>query len=136
MVKKNQVTVLVGETGSGKTTQMTQFLLDKGYGEKGTIGCTQPRRVAAMSVAARVAEEADVTLGEEVGYTIRFEDKSSEKTKIKLKKNLHEIFGYSTTEQDAKRIFALGIVFGAIFVSDPDFKFCHRVFRDRFQILS
>lgn len=102
MVKKNQVTVLVGETGSGKTTQMTQFLLDKGYGEKGTIGCTQPRRVAAMSVAARVAEEADVTLGEEVGYTIRFEDKSSEKTKIKLKKNLHEIFGYSTTEQDAK----------------------------------
>ena len=48
MVKKNQVTVLVGETGSGKTTQMTQFLLDKGYGDKGMIGCTQPRRVAAM----------------------------------------------------------------------------------------
>jgi pre-mRNA-splicing factor ATP-dependent RNA helicase DHX38/PRP16 len=56
--------VVVGETGSGKTTQLTQYLVEDGYGQKGTIGCTQPRRVAAMSVAKRVAEEMGVELGQ------------------------------------------------------------------------
>lgn len=58
--------MVVGETGSGKTTQMTQYLNEDGYGRNGIIGCTQPRRVAAMSVAKRVSEEMDVELGEEV----------------------------------------------------------------------
>eukprot|EP01091_Cochliopodium_minus_P019661 TRINITY_DN8341_c0_g1_i1.p1 TRINITY_DN8341_c0_g1~~TRINITY_DN8341_c0_g1_i1.p1 ORF type:complete len:675 (-),score=205.85 TRINITY_DN8341_c0_g1_i1:87-2111(-) len=83
-VKNNKIVLLVGETGSGKTTQMAQFLLEDPELSKLCIACTQPRRVAAMSVAQRVAEELDVKLGDEVGYTIRFEDMSSEKTKIKF----------------------------------------------------
>lgn len=83
-LKENRTVVLVGETGSGKTTQIPQFLLDEGYSSNGLIiGCTQPRRVAAMSVAKRVANELDVTLGEEVGYTIRFDDCSGPRTKLK-----------------------------------------------------
>ncbi|KAF5843773.1 P-loop containing nucleoside triphosphate hydrolase protein [Dunaliella salina] len=83
VIRENQVVVVVGETGSGKTTQMTQYLNEEGYGKSGVIGCTQPRRVAAMSVAKRVSEEMDVELGEEVGYSIRFEDCTSKKTIIK-----------------------------------------------------
>ena len=83
VIRDNQVTIVVGETGSGKTTQLTQFLLEAGYGKMGMIGCTQPRRVAAMSVAKRVSEEMEVKLGEEVGYAIRFEDCTSSKTIIK-----------------------------------------------------
>lgn len=80
LVAKNQFVILVGETGSGKTTQMTQFMLHAGMHQGKCIACTQPRRVAAMSVAQRVAEELDVTLGQEVGYTIRFEDRSCAST--------------------------------------------------------
>jgi pre-mRNA-splicing factor ATP-dependent RNA helicase DHX16 len=83
-VKEFQVLIIVGETGSGKTTQLPQYLLEAGYCENEMkVGCTQPRRVAAMSVAARVAEEVGVKLGNEVGYSIRFEDNTSEKTKLK-----------------------------------------------------
>lgn len=74
---------MVGETGSGKTTQLGQFLHEEGYTKYGLIGCTQPRRVAAMSVAKRVSEEMDVELGKEVGYAIRFEDCTSSDTVIK-----------------------------------------------------
>lgn len=81
-VKDHQVLVLVGETGSGKTTQIPQYLHEIGYSELGKIGCTQPRRVAAMSVAARVAQEMNVRLGHEVGYSIRFENCTSPKTVI------------------------------------------------------
>ncbi|KAJ5122005.1 hypothetical protein N7526_008942 [Penicillium atrosanguineum] len=83
VIRDNQVVVVVGETGSGKTTQLTQFLAEDGYSKFGMIGCTQPRRVAAMSVAKRVSEEMDVELGAEVGYAIRFEDCTSDKTMIK-----------------------------------------------------
>ena len=69
--------------GSGKTTQLTQYLHEAGFTQFGMVGCTQPRRVAAMSVAKRVAEEMGVELGSEVGYAIRFEDLTSEKTVIK-----------------------------------------------------
>ena len=70
--------IIVGETGSGKTTQLTQYLHEDGYSSYGMIGCTQPRRVAAMSVAKRVSDEMNSTLGETVGYAIRFEDCTSE----------------------------------------------------------
>ncbi|EDO14625.1 hypothetical protein Kpol_322p2 [Vanderwaltozyma polyspora DSM 70294] len=82
-VKNNQFLVIVGETGSGKTTQITQYLYDEGFGDTGIIGCTQPRRVAAVSVANRVAEEFGCKIGNEVGYTIRFEDVTNQKTRIK-----------------------------------------------------
>lgn len=82
-VKENQIMIVVGETGSGKTTQLTQYLAEAGFANNGMIGCTQPRRVAAVSVAKRVAEEVGCTLGQEVGYTIRFEDVTSPSTKIK-----------------------------------------------------
>lgn len=82
-VADNQVLVVVGETGSGKTTQLPQYLHEVGYSKVGVIGCTQPRRVAAMSVAARVSKEMDVVLGREVGYSIRFEDCTSKDTIIK-----------------------------------------------------
>ena len=83
-VDNHQVLIIEGETGSGKTTQIPQYLFEAGFTDGNMkIGCTQPRRVAAMSVAARVAEEMSVKLGNEVGYSIRFEDCSSDKTVIK-----------------------------------------------------
>lgn len=85
VIRDNQVVVVVGETGSGKTTQLTQFLHEDGYSKFGLIGCTQPRRVAAMSVAKRVSEEMEVDLGSKVGYAIRFEDCTSDETVIKCK---------------------------------------------------
>uniref|UniRef100_A0A8D3E8E1 ATP-dependent RNA helicase DHX8 n=1 Tax=Scophthalmus maximus TaxID=52904 RepID=A0A8D3E8E1_SCOMX len=82
-VHDNQILIVVGETGSGKTTQITQYLAEAGYTSRGKIGCTQPRRVAAMSVAKRVSEEYGCRLGQEVGYTIRFEDCTCTETVIK-----------------------------------------------------
>lgn len=82
-VMENQILIVIGETGSGKTTQITQYLAEAGFTTRGKIGCTQPRRVAAMSVAKRVAEEFGCRLGQEVGYTIRFEDCTSPETQIK-----------------------------------------------------
>ncbi|XXG45040.1 hypothetical protein AAC387_Pa02g0231 [Persea americana] len=82
-VDKNPVVVIIGETGSGKSTQLSQILHRHGHTKHGTIAVTQPRRVAAVSVARRVAQELGVRLGEEVGYAIRFEDRTSEKTCIK-----------------------------------------------------
>lgn len=83
-IRDHQVLIVEGETGSGKTTQIPQYLYEAGFCDDGKkVGCTQPRRVAAMSVAARVAEEMGKKLGNEVGYSIRFEDCTSERTRIK-----------------------------------------------------
>lgn len=83
VIRDFQVVIVVGETGSGKTTQLAQYLYEEGFGKRGMIGCTQPRRVAAMSVAKRVSEEMEVGLGSTVGYAIRFEDCTSKDTVIK-----------------------------------------------------
>lgn len=84
-VNRHQTVVVEGETGSGKTTQIPQFLLRAGYGGDGRcVACTQPRRVAAMSIAQRVADELDVSLGEQVGYNIRFEDRTGPNTLLKF----------------------------------------------------
>lgn len=83
-ITQHQILIIEGETGSGKTTQIPQYLYEAGFtNDSKKIGCTQPRRVAAMSVAARVAQEMSVKLGNEVGYSIRFEDCTSERTVIK-----------------------------------------------------
>ncbi|XP_063933776.1 probable pre-mRNA-splicing factor ATP-dependent RNA helicase mog-4 [Zophobas morio] len=84
LIGKYQVLIVVAETGSGKTTQIPQYLYEAGYCKGGKkIGCTQPRRVAAMSVATRVAEELGCKVGYEVGYSVRFEDCTTERTCIK-----------------------------------------------------
>ncbi|KAM4702189.1 putative ATP-dependent RNA helicase DHX40 [Discoglossus pictus] len=81
--KKYQFLIVTGDTGSGKTTQLPQYLYKSGFGKHGMIGVTQPRRVATISVAQRVAEEMRCSLGSTVGYQVRFDDCSSEKTVIK-----------------------------------------------------
>ena len=84
LIRKHQVVVIAGETGSGKTTQLPKLCLAAGCGEAGMIGCTQPRRLAARSVARRVAEELDTPLGEQVGFQVRFNDQVSERSLIKF----------------------------------------------------
>uniref|UniRef100_A0A0N5A8Z8 RNA helicase n=1 Tax=Syphacia muris TaxID=451379 RepID=A0A0N5A8Z8_9BILA len=102
VIRDNNVVIVVGETGSGKTTQLTQYLYEEGYSKLGLIGCTQPRRVAAMSVAKRVSDEMGVELGQECGYAIRFEDCTSENTCIKYMTDgilLRECLGDSDLDQ-------------------------------------
>ena len=84
LLSENQVIVVAGETGSGKTTQLPKICLELGLGTRGLIGHTQPRRVAARSVAARIAEELKTSLGSLVGYQVRFTDQSSPNTLVKL----------------------------------------------------
>ncbi|XP_039127211.1 pre-mRNA-splicing factor ATP-dependent RNA helicase DEAH1 isoform X3 [Dioscorea cayenensis subsp. rotundata] len=124
-VNDHQVLVIVGETGSGKTTQIPQYLHEAGYTKHGKVGCTQPRRVAAMSVAARVSQEMGVKLGHEVGYSIRFEDCTSEKTILKYMTDgmlLREFLGepdlasYSVVMVDEahERTLSTDILFGLV----------------------
>ena len=84
MLGRHSRLIVAGETGSGKTTQLPKFLLDAGFGKSGIIGCTQPRRVAALSVAQRIAEELGVNFGNQVGTKIRFTDKTQRNTAIKV----------------------------------------------------
>jgi len=84
LIANNQVVVLAGETGSGKTTQIPKICLSIGRGTRGLIGHTQPRRIAANTVATRIAEELHTRLGDKVGYQVRFSDQSSEQTLIKV----------------------------------------------------
>lgn len=131
LLDKNQCIVLVGETGSGKTTQIPQWCLDYAR-EKGTmqhkkymVACTQPRRVAAMSVATRVADELDVSLGQEVGYSIRFEDCVSDRTILKyctdgmllreaMNNPLLEQYGVILLDEAHERTLATDILMGLI----------------------
>lgn len=83
-IRANQVVVIAGETGSGKTTQLPKICLEAGRGVRGTIGHTQPRRLAARTVAQRIADELGSPLGDVVGYTVRFTDQVSDRTLIKL----------------------------------------------------
>ncbi len=84
LIKKNQVLILSGETGSGKTTQLPKICLELGLGVKGFIGHTQPRRIAARTVAMRIAEELKTEIGASVGFKVRFSDQVSSLTHIKL----------------------------------------------------
>nr|XP_023024315.1 pre-mRNA-splicing factor ATP-dependent RNA helicase PRP16 isoform X1 [Leptinotarsa decemlineata] len=125
IIRENSVVIIVGETGSGKTTQLTQYLHEDGYSKYGMIGCTQPRRVAAMSVAKRVSDEMGTQLGDEVGYAIRFEDCTSENTVIKymtdgilLRESLREpdLDHYSAVIMDEahERSLSTDVLFGLL----------------------
>ena len=83
-IRTHQIVVVAGETGSGKTTQLPKMFLEAGLGIEAKIGCTQPRRVAALSISRRIAEELSVDWGRQVGCKIRFDDRSSSETYIKL----------------------------------------------------
>ena len=138
MYQSTQILVFVGETGSGKTTQIPQFVLfdDLPQERMKLVACTQPRRVAAMSVAQRVANEMDVKLGEEVGYSIRFEDVTSQRTILKYMTdgmllreamNDHDLKRYSTIILDEahERTLATDILMGLlkeVAVRRPDLK--------------
>ena len=84
LIKENSVLILAGETGSGKTTQLPKMCLSAGLGAGAMVGHTQPRRVAARTVAQRLADETRSTLGESIGYSVRFGDKTSEKTLVRI----------------------------------------------------
>ncbi|XP_044269534.1 pre-mRNA-splicing factor ATP-dependent RNA helicase PRP16 [Tribolium madens] len=125
VIRENSVVIIVGETGSGKTTQLTQYLHEDGYSKYGMIGCTQPRRVAAMSVAKRVSDEMGTQLGDDVGYAIRFEDCTSENTVIKymtdgilLRESLREpdLDHYSAVIMDEahERSLSTDVLFGLL----------------------
>ncbi|OAL70283.1 pre-mRNA splicing factor RNA helicase [Trichophyton violaceum] len=138
LYQQSQILVFVGETGSGKTTQIPQFVLydDLPQFRGKSVACTQPRRVAAMSVAERVANEMDVNLGEEVGYSIRFEDKTSSKTILKymtdgmlLREAMHDhdLKRYSTIILDEahERTMATDVLMGLlkeVVLRRPDMK--------------
>ncbi|KAJ1438813.1 DEAH-box nuclear pre-mRNA splicing factor [Ochromonadaceae sp. CCMP2298] len=136
-VRDNQVIVVEGETGSGKTTQIPQFLLPMlAQPGKQCIACTQPRRVAAMSIAKRVADEMDVTMGEQVGYTIRFEDCTNSQTILKfmtdgmlLREAMHDPFmqRYSciVIDEAHERTLSTDVLMGLlkdVMIKRPDLK--------------
>jgi ATP-dependent helicase HrpA len=83
-IRDNQVVIVAGETGSGKTTQLPKMCLELGRGVRGTIAHTQPRRLAARTIAERIADELGVPLGAAVGYAVRFNDRSSADTLLRV----------------------------------------------------
>ncbi|XP_064455266.1 ATP-dependent RNA helicase DHX8-like [Ornithodoros turicata] len=124
-VQENQTVVLTGETGSGKSTQIAQYLHEAGIAKGGTIGCTEPRRVAAMSLARRVADEVDCQLGTKVGYCIRFEDCTAPETVIKYmtdgmllseaaRDNLLEHYSIIVLDEAHERSIHTDVLFGVL----------------------
>jgi len=83
-IKENQAVIISGATGSGKSTQLPKFCVEAGLGIEGMIGCTQPRRIAAISIASRIALEMGERVGGAVGHKIRFEDQTSDSTWVKI----------------------------------------------------
>ncbi|XP_064456891.1 probable pre-mRNA-splicing factor ATP-dependent RNA helicase mog-5 [Ornithodoros turicata] len=125
IVRENQTVVLTGETGSGKSTQIVQYLHEAGIAKGGTIGCTEPRRVAAMSLARRVADEVDCQLGTKVGYCIRFEDCTAPETVIKYmtdgmllseaaRDNLLENYSIIVLDEAHERSIHTDVLFGVL----------------------
>jgi pre-mRNA-splicing factor ATP-dependent RNA helicase DHX16 len=145
-IHDHQVLIVVAETGSGKTTQLPQYLHEAGYTAGGMkVGCTQPRRVAAMSVAARVAEEMGTKVGYEVGYSIRFEDATSDKTVLKymtdgmlLREFLTEpdLAGYSALiiDEAHERTLSTDILFALVKVRLPPLILHHINLNHNFRI--
>ncbi|CDF36646.1 Predicted pre-mRNA splicing factor ATP-dependent RNA helicase PRP43 [Chondrus crispus] len=136
-LRAHNVVVLEGQTGSGKTTQVPQFLAEAGFCDGGMrIACTQPRRVAAMSVAKRVAAEMDVRLGDHVGYSIRFEDRTSRETKLKyltdgmllreaMKDNLLKAYSAIVLDEAHERTLSTDVLMGllkGVLKKRPDLK--------------
>lgn len=128
LLDDNQTLVIVGETGSGKTTQIPKWCLDfcrKKVGKQLSVACTQPRRIAAMSIAARVAKEMNVQLGQEVGYSVRFDTKSTQKTVLKyltdgmllreaMLDDLLSSYGVIILDEAHERTLQTEILFGVI----------------------
>ncbi|MEH6563609.1 MAG: DEAD/DEAH box helicase, partial [Marinobacter sp.] len=83
-IENHQVVIIAGETGSGKTTQIPKICMNSGRGIRGLIGHTQPRRIAARSVAARIADELGEQVGQQIGYQVRFSDNTSEQSRVKV----------------------------------------------------
>ncbi len=136
LMQKHQVLIVCGATGSGKTTQLPKIALAAGRGRNGLIGCTQPRRIAAVSMSGRVAEELSVVPGQEVGYKVRFDDRTGDKTLVKFltdgmllaeTRNDQELLQYDTLIIDEAHERSLNIDFILGFLKDllprrPDLK--------------
>jgi len=105
-IREHQVTIVCGETGSGKSTQLPKILLQAGYGATGLIGHTQPRRIAARAVASRLAEELGTTVGDGVGFKIRFTDRTSDRAWVKLMTD-GILLAESQTDRDYERYDAI-----------------------------
>ena len=127
-IQKTDSAIVVGETASGKTTQIPQFLLKSGLAKSGVIACTQPRRVAAITIAQRVSQELNTELGEKVGYCVRFEDCTSQSTKIKymtdgmlvresIGDKLLLKYGYIILDEAHERTIHTDVLFGIVKVA-------------------
>ena len=103
-IRDHQVVVVAGETGSGKTTQLPKICLELGRGVTGQIGHTQPRRIAARTVAERIAEELGTELGTAVGYKVRFTDKSSDGTQVKTDNKTVQHSDGTVTHTESKQV--------------------------------
>lgn len=133
---QNDTVIVIGETGSGKTTQIPQFLHQAGLSDRGVIAITQPRRVAAITISSRVAKEMNCQLGALVGYTVRFEDHTSKNTKIKfvtdgsllreaLSDRLLKQYSVIILDEAHERTINTDVLFGIVKEAQKTRKFCN-----------